>query len=126
MFNSLLQYFALFLPVLMFYINWANSHVAVDIHDGAEDALSQQRLILKQNRHAANFKEALHQDSGNEIEGINSVDVTVSHEKDIHDIQEAKLRIRELETKLMELDKRIPKKFPEVSFRPFDRKRILV
>jgi hypothetical protein len=129
-----LQLVALSFAVLVFYINWASSHVAVDIHDGAEDALGQQRIVVKQSRNALrNFQDP--SADNNEIDdGLDSKKDTghkdtapaASHMDEIHDIQEAKLMIRELQAKLMELDKRIPKKFPEVSFRLLDRKRILV
>ncbi|XP_059479536.1 UDP-glucuronic acid decarboxylase 1 [Neocloeon triangulifer] len=113
--------------VLIFYINWVNSHVAVDIHDGAEDALSQNKLILKQNRHGPTFQEALEDHVGNEITfKTPAKGKTSGHENDIRDIEEAKLKISELQAKLMELEKRLPKQFPEVDFRPLDRKRILI
>lgn len=122
-----LQLVALAFAVLIFYINWASSHVAVEIHDGAEDALGQQRIVLKKSRNSATkFQD---HSADNEIDADTRTSTAApagSHMDEIHDIQEAKLRIRELQAKLMELDKRIPKKFPEVSFRLLDRKRILV
>jgi hypothetical protein len=129
-----LQLVVLTFAVLIFYINWASSHVAVEIHDGAEDALGQQRIVVKQSRNALrNFQDPSADnneidddlDSKRDTANKNAASAA-SHMDEIHDIQEAKLMIRELQAKLMELDKRIPKKFPEVSFRLLDRKRILV
>lgn len=118
------------IPVLIFYINWANSHVAVEIHDGAEDALGQQRIVVKKSRNAPhNFQDQSvdnNEINNDVLDKKTNTAAVASHMDEIHDIQEAKLMIRELQAKLMELDKRIPKKFPEVSFRLLDRKRILV
>jgi hypothetical protein len=165
-----LQLVALTFAVLIFYINWASSHAAVEIHDRAEDAVSQQKLVRKESRKVLQksqdpssadveihdgAEDALSQqklagkDSRNvhqksQDPGTSSADVDneinhgldlkmkhtattpVSHKDEIHNMREAKLMIRELQAKLMELDKRLPKKFPDVNFRLLDRKRILV
>jgi hypothetical protein len=129
------QLVALTFAVLIFYVNWTSSYVAVEIHGGAEDALGQQRIVVKQSRNALRNFQDPSADSNEIDDGLDSKKDTTANKDtasaasqvdEIHEIQEAKLMISELQAKLMELDERIPKKFPEVSFRLLDRKRILV
>ncbi|XP_065348230.1 UDP-glucuronic acid decarboxylase 1 [Cloeon dipterum] len=111
--------------VLIFYIQWTNSQVAVDVHDDLDDALGEVKVNLKQSRHGPQYMMAL-EAPHNDLSETRKNEVLDGHEADKNDLEEAKLKINELQTKLMELEKRLPKQFPVVDFRPFDRKRILV
>lgn len=104
--------------VLGFYINWAHSELVDDYNSQIDDA-------LKAPNHHQNGDKS-HQDKDNNKLEFDLAPQPLGALSDQQELQEAKLRIRELESKLLELDKRIPKKYPNVNFLTLTRKRILV
>lgn len=107
------------LGVLGFYINWAHSEEVDGYHGHVNDASNPNEVGKSSKLHGS--------DHLNEIPDYEALGQPQRlRDQDVNDLEEAKLRIRELESKLQDLDKRIPKKFPKVNFLPISRKRILI
>lgn len=124
---SSFSYCCCFFTVLGFYINWAHSEIVEEYNGQVEGALNA-AIQPQENVAESRLKKDVHNDDQvPEYEAMaQPLGALASRELDLSELQEAKLRIRELETKLIELDKRIPKKFPNVNFLTLSRKRILV